>query len=59
MVESTQLEDPNEFIAGMPRHMFFKHSRKRALIVTVSRYDKLREVEGKSKYSDLPETVKD
>ena len=39
--------------------MFFKHSRKRALIVTVSRYDKLRAVEGKSRYSDLPETVKD
>ena len=57
MVESTQQEDPNEFIAGMPRHRYFNYTRKRALVVTVSKYDKLREVEGKSKYSDLPETV--
>ena len=59
MVESSQEPDPNEFIMGMPRRMFFGHTRKKALIITAGQYDKLREVEGKSKYADLPETVND
>ena len=51
--------DPNEFILGMPRHKYFFHTKKRALIVTVSDYEALRENEGKDKYLDLPETIED
>ena len=68
MVEATALaeaerllaeEDPDEFVAGMPRRMYFGHTRKRALVITASDYSKLREVEGKEKYADLLETVND
>ena len=48
--------DPNEFVCGMPRHRYFSHTRKKALIVVVSDYEALRENEGKENYKDLPET---
>ena len=51
--------DPNEFIFGMPRHKYFKVSRKRALVTIVSDYSALREIEGKENYEDLPETIED
>ena len=59
MVESAQKPDPNEFICGMPRRMFFGHTRKKALIITAAKYDQLRQVEGKQKYADLVETYND
>ena len=58
MVESLGA-NPDEFVCGMPRKMYFGHTRKRALIICASDYSKLRKVEGKEKYGDLKETVND
>ena len=66
MVESTSAAaldilngDPNELILGMPRKRYFSYTKKKAIIVVVSDYSALREIEGKEKYNDLPETLND
>ena len=62
MAEAERLlaeEDPDEFVAGMPRRMYFGQTRRRALVITASDYGELRKVEGKEKYLDLAETVND
>ena len=53
-VEILRDSDANDFVLGMPARKYFAHTRKRALIIGVSDYSKLREIEGKEKYDDLP-----
>ena len=51
--------DPNEFICGMPKSKYFKHTRKKAIVIAVSDYSGLRSHKGKEKYEDLNETLDD
>ena len=48
-----------EFVAGFPVSAFFPTHKRMALIIICSDYERLREMEGKEGFSDLPEVHKD